>query len=222
MLTTLMLALSAIIAYLLGSVNGSIIISRFLFGQDVRRHGSGNAGLTNFYRIYGVTGAAGVIAIDVLKGVLAAFIGGLLLRLAAPEGFEAEFTDTGRVTATFCCILGHSFPIFYGFRGGKGILTGVSCVFVIDYRAALIALFIFGVLVAATHYVSLGSILSTVSVPVTMVANGFSTRCILIAAAAVLLIVLRHHENINRLIHHKESKIVFKKDISHKIDNDSF
>lgn len=222
MLTTLMLALSAIIAYLLGSVNGSIIISRFLFGQDVRRHGSGNAGLTNFYRIYGVTGAAGVIAIDVLKGVLAAFIGGLLLGLAAPEGFEAEFTDTGRVTATFCCILGHSFPIFYGFRGGKGILTGVSCVFVIDYRAALIALFIFGVLVAATHYVSLGSILSTMSVPVTMVANGFSTRCILIAAAAVLLIVLRHHENINRLIHHKESKIVFKKDISHKIDNDSF
>ena len=215
MLTTLMLALSAIIAYLLGSVNGSIIISRFLFGQDVRRHGSGNAGLTNFYRIYGVTGAAGVIAI-------AALIGGLLLRLAAPEGFEAEFTDTGRVTATFCCILGHSFPIFYGFRGGKGILTGVSCVFVIDYRAALIALFIFGVLVAATHYVSLGSILSTVSVPVTMVANGFSTRCILIAAAAVLLIVLRHHENINRLIHHRESKIVFKKDISHKIDNDSF
>ena len=98
----------------------------------------------------------------------------------------------------------------------------MSCVFVIDYRAALIALFIFGVLVAATHYVSLGSILSTMSVPVTMVANGFSTRCILIAAAAVLLIVLRHHENINRLIHHRESKIVFKKDISHKIDNDSF
>lgn len=222
MLITLMLALTAIIGYLMGSVNGSIIISRFLYGSDIRSSGSGNAGLTNFYRTYGLTGAAGVIAIDVLKGVLGAFIGGLLLSLAAPDGFEAEFTSVGQMTATFCVILGHVFPIFYGFRGGKGILCGVSCVLVVDYRAALIALFIFAVIVVATHYVSLGSILSTVSVPVTLLANGFSGLCLTLACLSVTMIVIKHAGNISRLIHHKEPKIVFKKDLSHKLDNDSF
>ena len=222
MLITLMLALTAIIGYIMGSVNGSIIVSRFLFGSDVRRQGSGNAGLTNFYRTYGITGIVGVIAIDVLKGVLGTLIGGLLLDLAAPAGFEAEFTDVGRLVATFCVILGHVFPIFYGFKGGKGILTGVSCVFVVDYHAALIALVIFAIVVVATHYVSLGSVLSTLSVPVTLLANGFSGICMILTIVSVALIVIKHAENISRLIHHKEPKISFKKDLSHKLDNDGF
>ena len=222
MLITLMLALTAIIGYIMGSVNGSIIVSRFLFGSDVRRQGSGNAGLTNFYRTYGITGIVGVIAIDVLKGVLGTLIGGLLLNLAAPAGFEAEFTDVGRLVATFCVILGHVFPIFYGFKGGKGILTGVSCVFVVDYHAAIIALVIFAIVVVATHYVSLGSVLSTLSVPVTLLANGFSGICMILTIVSVALIVIKHAENISRLIHHKEPKISFKKDLSHKLDNDTF
>ena len=222
MLITLMLALTAIIGYIMGSVNGSIIVSRFLFGSDVRRQGSGNAGLTNFYRTYGITGIVGVIAIDVLKGVLGTLIGGLLLKLAAPAGFEAEFTDVGRLVATFCVILGHVFPIFYGFKGGKGILTGVSCVFVVDYHAAIIALVIFAIVVVATHYVSLGSVLSTMSVPVTLLANGFSGICMILTIVSVALIVIKHAENISRLIHHKEPKISFKKDLSHKLDNDGF
>lgn len=222
MLITLMLALTAIIGYIMGSVNGSIIVSRFLFGSDVRRQGSGNAGLTNFYRTYGITGIVGVIAIDVLKGVLGTLIGGLLLNLAAPAGFEAEFTDVGRLVATFCVILGHVFPIFYDFKGGKGILTGVSCVFVVDYHAALIALVIFAIVVVATHYVSLGSVLSTLSVPVTLLANGFSGICMILTIVSVALIVIKHAENISRLIHHKEPKISFKKDLSHKLDNDGF
>lgn len=222
MLITLMLALTAIIGYIMGSVNGSIIVSRFLFGSDVRRQGSGNAGLTNFYRTYGITGIVGVIAIDVLKGVLGTLIGGLLLNLAAPAGFEAEFTDVGRLVATFCVILGHVFPIFCGFKGGKGILTGVSCVFVVDYHAALIALVIFAIVVVATHYVSLGSVLSTLSVPVTLLANGFSGICMILTIVSVALIVIKHAENISRLIHHKEPKISFKKDLSHKLDNDGF
>ena len=222
MLITLMLALTAIIGYIMGSVNGSIIVSRFLFGSDVRRQGSGNAGLTNFYRTYGITGIVGVIAIDVLKGVLGTLIGGLLLNLAAPAGFEAEFTDVGRLVATFCVILGHVFPIFYGFKGGKGILTGVSCVFVVDYHAAIIALVIFAIVVVATHYVSLGSVLSTLSVPVTLLANGFSGICMILTIVSVALTVIKHAENISRLIHHKEPKISFKKDLSHKLDNDGF
>ena len=222
MLITLMLALTAIIGYLMGSVNGSIIISKYLFGSDVRRQGSGNAGLTNFYRTYGITGIVGVIAIDVLKGVLGTLIGGLLLNLAAPAGFEAEFTDVGRLVATFCVILGHVFPIFYGFKGGKGILTGVSCVFVVDYHAALIALVIFAIVVVATHYVSLGSVLSTLSVPVTLLANGFSGICMILTIVSVALIVIKHAENSSRLIHHKEPKRSGKKDVSHKLDSDGF
>ena len=222
MLTTLMTALAAVAAYLLGSINGSIILSRLLFGGDVRSRGSGNAGLTNFYRTYGVKGAAGVIAIDVLKGVISAFLGGVLLGLAAPEGFEAEFTATGRVVGTFCVILGHVYPIFYGFRGGKGVLTGVSCLLVIDPYAAAIALFIFAVIVASTRYVSLGSILGTCSAPITLLANGFSPRCLILATIAVAFIVIKHASNIDRLIHHRESKIEFKRDITHKLDNDSF
>ena len=222
MLITLMLALTAIIGYIMGSVNGSIIVSRFLFGSDVRRQGSGNAGLTNFYRTYGITGIVGVIAIDVLKGEQGTLIGGLLHNLAAPAGYEAEFTDVGRLVATFCVILGHVFPIFYGFKGGKGILTGVSCVFVVDYHAAIIALVIFAIVVVATHYVSLGSVLSTLSVPVTLLANGFSGICMILTIVSVALIVIKHAENISRLIHHKEPKISFKKDLSHKLDNDGF
>lgn len=222
MLITLMLALTAIIGYLMGSINGSIIVSRFVFGSDVRRQGSGNAGLTNFYRTYGITGIAGVIAIDVLKGVIGTLIGGLLLNLAAPAGFEEEFTSAGRLVATFCLILGHVFPIFYGFKGGKGVLTGVSCAAVVDYRAAIIALLIFAVIVIATRYVSLGSILGTVSVPVTLLANGFSGLCLILTCASVAIIVAKHAGNIDRMIKHKEPKITFRKDISHKLDNDSF
>lgn len=222
MLITLMLALTAIIGYLMGSINGSIIVSRFVFGSDVRRQGSGNAGLTNFYRTYGITGIAGVIAIDVFKGVIGTLIGGLLLNLAAPAGFEEEFTSVGRLVATFCLILGHVFPIFYGFKGGKGVLTGVSCAAVVDYRAAIIALLIFAVIVIATRYVSLGSILGTVSVPVTLLANGFSGLCLILTCASVAIIVAKHAGNIDRMIKHKEPKITFRKDISHKLDNDSF
>ena len=222
MLTTLMTALAAILAYLLGSVNGSIIVSRLLYGSDVRSRGSGNAGLTNYYRSYGIPGLVTVVGIDVLKGVAGALLGGLFLSFAAPDPLREEFIDTGRLVATFCVILGHCYPVFHGFRGGKGILTGVSCVLVVNPQAAAIALFIFAIIVVATRYVSLGSIIATLSVPVTLLANGFSGRCMLLALISVALIVLRHAENIRRLLNHREARISFKKDVSHKIDNDSF
>ena len=217
MLTPVLLVLIAAAAYVLGSVNGSIIVSRYLFHSDVRTMGSGNAGLTNFYRNYGPLG------IDIAKGVLAALIGGLVFPLATgDEALKPEYVDIGRLFATFCLILGHVFPVFYGFRGGKGILCGVSAVFIVDYNAGVIALVVFVLAFLLTRYVSLGSVLGTISVPVTLLAKGFSGLCLILACLSVLLVIMKHGENIVRIIRHKEPRFVFRRDLSHKLDEDNF
>lgn len=223
MLTPVLLVLIAAAAYVLGSVNGSIIVSRYLFHSDVRSMGSGNAGLTNFYRNYGPKGIAGVLGIDIAKGVLAALIGGLVFPLATgDQALKPEYVDIGRLFAVFCLILGHVFPAFYGFRGGKGILCGVSAVFIVDYNAGVIALVVFVLAFLLTRYVSLGSVLGTISVPVTLLAKGFSGLCLILACLSVLLVVMKHGENIVRIIRHKEPRFVFRRDLSHKLDEDNF
>ena len=223
MLTPVLLVLIAAAAYVLGSVNGSIIVSRYLFHSDVRTMGSGNAGLTNFYRNYGPKGIAGVLGIDIAKGVLAALIGGLVFPLATgDQALKPEYVDIGRLFATFCLILGHVFPVFYGFRGGQGILCGVSAVFIVDYNAGVIALVVFVLAFLLTRYVSLGSVLGTISVPVTLLAKGFSGLCLILACLSVLLVVMKHGENIVRIIRHKEPRFVFRRDLSHKLDEDNF
>ena len=223
MLTPVLLVLIAAAAYVLGSVNGSIIVSRYLFHSDVRSMGSGNAGLTNFYRNYGPKGIAGVLGIDIAKGVLAALIGGLIFPLATgDQALKPEYVDIGRLFAVFCLILGHVFPVFYGFRGGKGILCGVSAVFIVDYNAGVIALVVFVLAFLLTRYVSLGSVLGTISVPVTLLAKGFSGLCLILACLSVLLVVMKHGENIVRIIRHKEPRFVFRRDLSHKLDEDNF
>ena len=223
MLTPVLLVLIAAAAYVLGSVNGSIIVSRYLFHSDVRSMGSGNAGLTNFYRNYGPKGIAGVLGIDIAKGVLAALIGGLIFPLATgDQALKPEDVDIGRLFAVFCLILGHVFPVFYGFRGGKGILCGVSAVFIVDYNAGVIALVVFVLAFLLTRYVSLGSVLGTISVPVTLLAKGFSGLCLILACLSVLLVIMKHGENIVRIIRHKEPRFVFRRDLSHKLDEDNF
>ena len=223
MLTPVLLVLIAAAAYVLGSVNGPIIVSRYLFHSDVRTMGSGNAGLTNFYRNYGPKGIAGVLGIDIAKGVLAALIGGLVFPLATgDQALKPEYVDIGRLFATFCLILGHVFPVFYGFRGGKGILCGVSAVFIVDYNAGVIALVVFVLAFLLTRYVSLGSVLGTISVPVTLLAKGFSGLCLILACLSVLLVIMKHGENIVRIIRHKEPRFVFRRDLSHKLDEDNF
>lgn len=223
MLTPVLLVLIAAAAYVLGSVNGSIIVSRYLFHSDVRTMGSGNAGLTNFYRNYGPKGIAGVLGIDIAKGVLAAQIGGLIFPLATgDQALKPEYVDIGRLFAVFCLILGHVFPVFYGFRGGKGILCGVSAVFIVDYNAGVIALVVFVLAFLLTRYVSLGSVLGTISVPVTLLAKGFSGLCLILACLSVLLVIMKHGENIVRIIRHKEPRFVFRRDLSHKLDEDNF
>lgn len=122
-----------LVSYFFGCINGSVMVSHFLIGDDVRRHGSGNAGLTNFYRTYGAKYALAVIAIDMGKTVVATLIGGFMLRHVMQDW------TLGILVAGISCELGHIFPVFFGLKGGKGVLSGGVVVIMIDWRMALVA-----------------------------------------------------------------------------------
>ena len=144
-------ALTLLVSYLLGCFNGSVMTSHFIIRDDVRQHGSGNAGLTNFYRTYGARYALCVIVCDMGKTVLACLIGGYLMHWVVGDW------TLGLLIAGIGCELGHMFPVFFGLRGGKGILSGGVLVLLLDWRVALIAWGLFAVLWLTTRYVSLGS-----------------------------------------------------------------
>ena len=197
---TLFLILTAIIAYALGSINGAIIAGRFVFHKDVRRYGSGNAGLTNYYRIFGTPGIILLVLIDVLKTVVATLIGGALM-----SKYDAR--EVGILFAGFCVILGHMFPAYYQFRGGKGVLCGVTMAFMADWRVGLCCLLTFLILLLFTRYVSLGSIVGAALCPAYLWVFGHEKLCIFLGALCALLIVIKHAENIVRLISGRESRI---------------
>ena len=169
------LIISAIISYLLGSLNFGIIISKSLSKDDVRSHGSGNAGSTNMLRNYGKKHAVMTIIGDMLKVAVAIFISFVIVRkmgnisLAENGGALILGIDARMFTKSFAglfCVLGHIFPCFFGFKGGKGVATAGGMVFMIDWRIALILLAIFAIIVLITKYVSLGSIAMAVFYPV--------------------------------------------------------
>ena len=138
------IVLTVIIGYLLGNLNGAVCISRLVAHEDVRSQGSGNAGLTNFIRVYGASKALSVILIDGGKAVAACLVGGLLLK---PYGLFLEGTAIGGAAV----MLGHVFPVLLGFKGGKGILSGLFIAITVDWRVALIILGVFAVVYFATQ-----------------------------------------------------------------------
>ena len=192
-----------IAGYFLGNVNGALLISRFLLKDDVRTHGSGNAGLTNFFRTYGGFQSLLVIAIDVVKCVLACLIAKWLL----PE----QKLFAGMIAGSMC-ILGHSYPVLEGFRGGKGIMSGFALAISTDWRVAVIILAVFIVVIMLTRFVSLGSVLAATAFAVsyTVFHWGNWPVCI-VAVLTAVFVIFRHHQNIARLIKGTESKIYFGK-----------
>ncbi len=214
---TLMLILIAVIAYGLGNVNGAIITSTHLFRRDIRNVGSGNAGLANFYRNFGLKGLALVFLIDFGKGFLAAAIGGWLLGLV---GEGDAFVSTGKFFAMFCAILGHIYPALYRFHGGKGVLCGVACVFCIDWRAGVACMVVFCITIALSRYISLGSMLGTATFPIAAWALDYGGLNVLLGLICAVVIIFKHRENIMRIIRHKEPVFEFKKDVTHKLDED--
>jgi len=199
-MTALRLIAIAVISYVLGGVNGAILISRFVYHKDVRRYGSGNAGLTNFYRTFGFGSAVGVILIDVLKSVAAVLLGGLILRGVGQQ-------EVGRLFAGFCLILGHIFPAFYRFHGGKGALCGLIMSFLVDWRVGLCVLATFLIAVVFSRYVSLGSMLGALACPVSMLIFGHLPFCCILALLSAMLIIVQHAGNILRLINGNERRL---------------
>ena len=197
---TLYLILTAIIAYCLGSLNGAIIAGQFILHKDVRRYGSRNAGLTNYYRTFGTTGLVVLVLIDVLKTVIAVLIGGALLN-------KVEAREAGMLFAGFCVILGHMFPAIFQFRGGKGVLSGITMAFLVDWRVGLCCLLTFLILVLFTRYVSLGSVVGAALCPVYLWIFGHERLSIILGALCALLIVIKHAENIVRLVSGTERRI---------------
>ena len=192
--------LSVLTGYMLGNLNGAFLVSYLVANEDVRKRGSGNAGLTNFVRNYGGKPAVMVIGTDMGKAVLACLVGGALL---APFGQEVA----GRAIGGLSVILGHAFPALLGFKGGKGILSGVTVALCLDWR---IGLFVFGIFLAAyflTHYVSLGSVLSSGSFGFIYAIFHWDQKfAVLVGFILSFLIVWMHRANIARLLKGQERK----------------
>lgn len=201
LITAGMVFITVLLGYFLGCLNGSVMVSHFIIRDDVRQHGSGNAGLTNFYRTYGAKYALGVILFDMGKTVIACLLGGFLLKNAMQDW------TLGVLIGGLGCELGHMFPVFFGFKGGKGILSGGTLVWLLDWRVALIAWGLFAALWLATKYVSLGSVSAAVSMPVTTwLFCGHSPVYTVLAVVIAGLVVWCHRENIQRLVRGEERK----------------
>ena len=216
----IMMLAMALPAYLLGSVNGAIITSKYLYRKDIRKYGSGNPGLTNFYRVFGKVGALLVVAIDVLKTVGPVIFGGWLfwrymgMPVNAGWAFRHFFEVSlfGQALAGFFIMLGHCFPVFYNFKGGKGVLAAGVIIFFLDWRLALIAWGTFVIITASTRYVSLGAMAGGAMIPVSMLLLKVGgIREFIAMTMCALLLIARHQPNMIRLARGEESKFSFKR-----------
>ncbi len=210
----LLLALSAVIAYFCGCFNGAVIVSKYILRDDVRNHGSGNAGLTNFFRTFGGPLTFVVILCDVLKAVAALLIARWLMFSGYTAFISADFTvaywDTfAKYWAGLFCLLGHMFPCMFHFKGGKGILSGGTAAIMIDWRVAVVVWGGFLILTILTRYVSLGSLWAGASFPFVSWFCYPRPAIVLLAFLLGGLVVWQHRANIKRLLAGNENKLSF-------------
>ena len=197
----------AALAYLLGGINGAIIFSCLVYKEDIRQLGSKNPGFTNFKRLHGFAPATfAVMAIDICKTILPV----LLAKLVMQHTYGA-----GQLAAAFAllgCMLGHAFPVWYNFKGGKAVMTFLAGVWFVDWRAGLICFAIFVVILFTVRFMSVASMSFAVLFPVALFVLGCRNPITLvIMAVAGILVVARHHQNISRLRAGTESKFYLKK-----------
>ncbi len=206
---------AAVAAYFCGCFNGALFASKTFFHDDVRSHGSGNAGLTNFYRTYGAKYAVLVIACDMLKAVAAVFFAAWLARLSA-QSLPVKGEELGgalviefKYWAGLFCALGHMFPCTAGFKGGKGILCSATLTLLLDWRVALACWGTFALLWLTTRYVSLGSVGAAAVFPIMTGIVFHNTGVTVLSALIAALVIWAHRENIRRLCSGTENKFHF-------------
>ncbi|MBQ1262855.1 MAG: glycerol-3-phosphate 1-O-acyltransferase PlsY [Oscillospiraceae bacterium] len=204
--------LCGVISYLLGSISFAVIFSKAFAKKDVRDSGSGNAGMTNVLRTIGKLPAVLTLICDLAKAVAAIEISKYIFH-------TLPFNETAMVGAYFggiCVVLGHIFPIFFGFRGGKGVLTCAGVFLVLDWQLCLLSILIFIIIAFATGYVSLGSILAMAAAPISTLIVGFTLRADMLLPRTVIwqtiflailasTSIFMHRENIKRLINGTEN-----------------
>ena len=190
-----------IISYLLGNISGGMIFGKLLFNKDIRDYGSKNAGTTNALRVFGIKAGALTFIVDLLKSILACFIGMKLLGL------------NGVLLAGIFVVIGHNWPIFLNFKGGKGIASSFGFIIFLDYKIAIVAIIMFITIVVLTKYISLGSMLTTTLVlPISYIFFGYRNIYVLLTFLFLAsLSIFRHKSNIIRLVNGNENKINFKK-----------
>lgn len=197
----LLVLLYVMVPYLLGSVNTAILVSKHFYHDDIRNYGSGNAGFTNVMRTYGKKAAIITFAGDIFKTMVAILIGWSVF------GYLTAYI------AGFACFLGHIFPVFYNFKGGKGVLCMGTIMLMLDWRIFLMLLVVFVGIVLATRYISAGSVICAMMFP--LVLNRINNTGIymieFVAIAIAVIVVLKHMGNLKRIFNGTESKFAFKK-----------
>ena len=197
--------ISAVFAYFVSGLNPAIIMSKAIYKKDIRTCGSGNPGFTNFKRVFGNKYAWFVFVLDILKGAVISVVAGLLFR--AYVGSWA----LGVAYAGLFAMLGHAFPIYYGFKGGKGFLVCLSTVWFIDWRAGAIATAVLVIMLPLTKYMSLSTMSALVAGAVAVAAFGGGLAVSIMYAVCVFFVIVRHKQNIVRLVQGTESKFSFGK-----------
>lgn len=197
----LLVLLYVLVPYLLGSINTAILVSRHFYHDDIRKYGSGNAGFTNVMRTYGKKAALITFAGDILKTVLAILIGWCVF------GYLTAYI------AGFACFLGHIFPVFYHFKGGKGVLCMATVMLMLDWRIFLTLVVVFVGIVMATKYISAGSVICAMMFPLLL--NRMNNTGIymieFVAIAMAVIVVIKHRANLKRIFDGTESKFKIKK-----------
>lgn len=195
---------SAIIAYLLGSIPTSVWVGKLLYEIDIRKEGSGNAGASNTFRVLGKKAGVPVLLFDVLKGWLAAN----LIHFYPESGFIDDNIILLKIALGFCAVIGHIFPLYIGFKGGKGIATLLGMVLAIHWQLAILCFIIFVFVLFLTKYISVSSIIATCASPVLIVFVFKSSEepLIFFSMLVSVLVIITHYKNIGRLIRGEENK----------------
>lgn len=199
------LILTAIAAYLICGLNPAIVLSKLVYKKDIRNEGSGNPGFTNFKRVFGMKLAWLVFLLDSSKAIIVELIAGLIYS----NLFDSDFRLTAIAFTGVFAVLGHSFPIWYGFKGGKSFLVGLSTLFLIDWRVGLLGFGILCLFLFTTHFMSLSSLLCLIGAIPLLILFHADLQTLICFSICTLIIVLRHKENIKRLFTGKETKFYF-------------